>query len=335
LEEGQRVNVSESDYDTALELLSRVLINGCNRLLKRGIESNYSTTLDEYAGIKGKIIFKDSINHNSFRKGKAYCQFDKYDSNTLPNQLLKSTIRLLIGVKTVDKKIVEELWKCYWKFQHVDDIVLRGNLFSMVRIHKNNSAYDFLLRICRLIFDNTVFDENSGEYHFKEFLGNDKAMASLFEAFVRNFYGREQDQLKVRREDITWDAVPLGESSDSYLPKMQTDITLESFDRKIIIETKYYAKALNTRYDAEKFNSGNLYQIYSYLRNIETSANHPKNNEAEGILLYPTAGYNLNEKFKLGSHNLSIRTIDLSKSWMEIHNELLNVVEVSTKSKSM
>jgi 5-methylcytosine-specific restriction enzyme subunit McrC len=153
-------------------------------------------------------------------------------------------------------------------------------------------------------------------------------MASLFEAFIRNFYAKEQSQFRVRREDISWDAIPLGGTNENYLPKMQTDVTLESVARKIIIETKYYANALNSRYEAEKFNSGNLYQIYSYLRNIETKLNHPKNREVEGILLYPSTGYTLNEKFKVGSHDLCIRTIDLTKTWREIHIELLNVIKM-------
>lgn len=328
LDEGKRVQVNDSDYNSALELFSRVLINGCNQLFKRGIERNYSTSIEEYAGIKGKIIFKDSINNNSFRQGKAYCQFDKYDANTLPNQLLKGTIKLLTGVKYIDKKIKEELWKSYWKFQNVDDINLQENLFSLVRIHRNNSKYDFLLKICRLIYDNTVIDQKSGKHQFNEFIGNDKAMASLFEAFIRNFYAKEQTQFRVRREDISWDAIPLGGTNENYLPKMQTDVTLESADRKIIVETKYYSSALNSRYEAEKFNSGNLYQIYSYLRNIETKLNHPKNREVDGILLYPSTGYSLNEKYKIGSHELCIRTIDLAKTWREIHNELLNVIKM-------
>jgi len=45
---------------------------------------------------------------------------------------------------------------------------------------------------------------------------------------------------------------------------MQTDITLEAIDHKLIIDTKYYGKTLSIYYDTEKFHSNNLYQIYSY-----------------------------------------------------------------------
>lgn len=327
LAEGQRLNVSASDYRDSIELFSRVLINGCKHLFKRGLESNYSEIIEEYTGIKGKIIFKDSLNADSFRKGRAFCQFDQYDSNTVPNQILKATIRSVVRIKALDKKLKDELWLYYWKFQNIDDIDLRLNHFNSIRIHRNNATYDFLLKICLIIFENTVIDEKTGDYHFKEFFGNDKAMASLFESFIRNFYSKEQSEFKVRREDISWDAIPVGGTNESYLPKMQTDVTLESKHRKLIIETKYYSNALNSRFETEKFNSGNLYQIYSYLRNIETKQDHDKNPICEGILLYPSVNYSLNEKFVIGTHQVSIKTIDLAQDWRKIHNDLLFIID--------
>lgn len=328
LDEGKKVNVSQSDYANSIELYARVLINGCKHLFKRGLERNYNDISREYIGIKGKIDFNASINKNLFEQGRAICQFDEFEANILQNQLLKATLKRLTKIKSIDKKVNHEIWLYYSKFTLVEDIDIQLSLFSKVRIHRNNSFYDFLLKISQLIIENTVLDEANGNYQFKEFIGSDKAMASLFEAFVRNFYKRSQTVFTVKREDIKWEAIPIEDSLQSYLPKMQTDITLESIERKVILETKYSANALNSRFETEKFKSGNLYQLYSYLRNVETKPNHPKNIECEGILLYPTVGIQLNEKYILGTHKLSVRTIDLSKSWQEIKNELFAIIEI-------
>jgi 5-methylcytosine-specific restriction enzyme subunit McrC len=225
----------------------------------------------------------------------------------------------------VDKDLKKQIWNCYWKFFDTSDINIDLSLFSKVRIHRNNSFYDLLLKICKLIIENTVLDEKTGNYHFKEFIGSEKAMAKLFETFVRNFYKKEQSQFSVRSEDIEWDAKPVGGSSEHYLPKMQTDVTLESKGRKIIIDTKYYLNALKSRFDNEKFRSENLYQLYSYLRNIEAKPGHPLNPTCEGILLYPTVNYTLNEEFEIGSHRLHIRTVDLNRNWQNIKKELLSI----------
>jgi len=170
-------------------------------------------------------------------------------------------------------------------------------------------------------------DEKSGVYRFREFVGSEKAMANLFESFVRNFFKREQDKYHVCREDIYWDAVPINNSDIFYLPKMETDISLESDVRKIIIETKYYVNALTSRFESEKFISANLYQLYSYLRNIEKKPNHKLNPTCEGILLYPTVKYELSDSFIFGSHQIKIRTVDLNKNWNVISRDLLSLIE--------
>jgi 5-methylcytosine-specific restriction enzyme subunit McrC len=326
LDEGQKVNVSASEYDESINLFSRVLVNGCRHLFKRGLDRTYKERTHEYVGIKGRIDFKESLNKNLFKQGRSICRFDQFEADILPNQLLKATLLRLTKVSKLDNDLKQEVWDCYWRLHEVSDIILQLALFSRVRIHRNNSFYDFLIRVCRLVVENTVLDEKDGTYQFKEFIGSDKAMASLFETFVRNFYKKEQEIFSVRREDINWDAKPLESSSYSYLPKMQTDITLESNNRKIIIETKYYVNALTSRFEAEKFNTGNLYQLYAYLRNIEAKEDHPLNPYCEGILLYPTVNYTLDEKFKMGTHLVKVRTVDLNKKWQEIEENLLNII---------
>jgi 5-methylcytosine-specific restriction enzyme subunit McrC len=325
LDEGQKIAVSSSDYSEMIDLLTRVLVNGCTYLFKRGLDRNYIGDHYEYVGIKGKIDFKETLNKNLFKQGRSICRFDQFENNILQNQILKATLSRITKIDSLDHSLKGELWNCYWRFAGIDNIEVQSFQFHKVRIHRNNAFYDLLLKICKLIFENTVLDERSGKYQFKEFTGSDKQMANLFEAFIRNFYRKEQKQFRVDREDIQWDAIAIGESKASYLPKMQTDITLESKTRKIIIDTKYYANALVSRFESEKLHSSNLYQLYSYLRNIESKDDNNLNSNCEGVLLYPTVNYVLNEKYQLGNHLLQIKTIDLNAPWQNIKEELLSI----------
>ena len=112
-------------------------------------------------------------------------------------------------------------------------------------------------------------------------------MARLFETFVRNFYKIEQSEFTVKGEEIKWKCTPEGEidrqmlhikwklTSESeedlrMLPIMQTDISLCSSMRKIIIDTKFYKEAFKAKYAQEKINSNHLYQLFSYLKNQES-----------------------------------------------------------------
>lgn len=326
LEEADKLEISLADYDDALNLLSRILVSGSNHILKKGLDKSYRSVTEEYPGIKGKIDFKASLTKNLFKQGKAVCTFDEFSSNVLHNQILKSVLRRLTKVDAIDAKMKKDIWDCYYRFAGVDEIEVQLNHFSKTKIHRNNYEYDFLLKVAKLIIENSVLNEEEGKYYFKDFVRNEKAMAALFESFVKNFYAKEQSKYKVRREDIQWFAEPLLESNLELLPKMQTDITLEALNHKIIIDTKYYKETLVTNYEKERFHSNNLYQIYAYVSNIEKNSSNPNNINCEGMLLYPTVQKEVNATYQMGNHKMRIATVDLSKNWREIHSRLLEII---------
>jgi 5-methylcytosine-specific restriction enzyme subunit McrC len=84
--------VSDSDYSDSINLFSRVLLNGCNHLFKRGRDRNYIEVTEDYRGVKGKIEFHESLNKNLFKLGRSICTFDQFDFDILQNQLLKATL---------------------------------------------------------------------------------------------------------------------------------------------------------------------------------------------------------------------------------------------------
>lgn len=323
LEEANRLNISLDDYSSSLNLLTRVLVNGTKHLLKRGLDKSYVEIQDDYPGIKGKINFNSTLNKQLFWQGKANCSFDEFSDDVLHNQILKTTLSRLLSYPDLDTKLREEVRECYFRFQHVHEISLSITHFDKVKIHRNNYAYDLLLRIARMIFENSTVDEKSGEFKFLDFTRNEKAMAALFEDFVRNFYAKEQMRYKVRREDIKWQAEPIDDSDINLLPKMQTDISLESFNHKLVIDTKYYQNTMSAYYDSEKFHSGNLYQLHAYIVNLEKDMRNVNNSDCDGILLYPTTQKEIDESYRMGSHTLRIATVNLNKEWNYIHDRLL------------
>lgn len=51
------------------------------------------------------------------------------------------------------------------------------------------------------------------------------------------------------------------------LPEMKTDIMLSKGDSILIIDAKYYSHSLQTHFDVSTINSGNIYQIFTYVKN--------------------------------------------------------------------
>ena len=112
----------------------------------------------------------------------------------------------------------------------------------------------------------------------------------------------------------------------AYLPKMQTDVTLRSQDRTIIVDAKFYKSVFASFQGSEKIRSGHLYQMFSYLMNCNASNFGPR---PEGLLLYPSSSELLTLDYELCGHKIRIATVDLHVVWHEIEQRLRQLVTVS------
>lgn len=112
-----------------------------------------------------------------------------------------------------------------------------------------------------------------------------KKMNQLSESFIRNFYKIEQQKYKtVIKETIKWKFENSDNESYQHLLQMETDITLENENEKIIIDAKFYRETMTVYYDKERIKSANLFQLFSYLLNQQDT--NFKTQNATGILLF-------------------------------------------------
>jgi 5-methylcytosine-specific restriction enzyme subunit McrC len=323
LEESEIVDVNEIDSTELIDLFAKVLSNSCSRLLKQGLDRYYIEHENVIMGIKGKFNFSATIKQNVLALRKTACIYEEFDYDILHNQILKTTIGKLLRTKNLDSSLKDELHKIYLKLPPISEIVIRKSIFNQIRLHRNNYHYDFILKVCQIVNENLFIDESKGNYKFKDFIREEKAMARLFEAFVRNFYKVETD-FSVSSDSITWQFKSDNAEDLEMLPTMLTDITLQSKSQKIIIDTKYYKEAFQTRYDKQRINSSNLYQLFSYLKNQETDSELTLN--CEGILLYPSIQNDFGHSFKYENHRIRIMSINLNQDWHNIRTDLLKIV---------
>jgi len=323
LEERDVVDVNKIDSTELIDLFAKVLSNSCSRLLKQGLDRYYVEHENVIMGIKGKLNFSETIKQNVLPLSKTACIYDEFDYDILHNQILKTTIGKLLRVKKLDSSIKDELRTIYLKLPPISEIVIRKPMFSRIRFHRNNYHYDFILKVCQIVNENLFIDESKENYKFKDFTREEKAMARLFEAFVRNFYKIETN-FSVSSDSITWQFESDNTEDLEMLPAMFTDITLRGKNQKIIIDTKYYKEAFRTRYEKQKINSNNLYQLFSYLKNQETNSDITLS--CEGILLYPSIQNDFVHSFKYESHKIRIMSVNLNQDWQKIKVDLLKIV---------
>lgn len=324
LSEGEIVDVSGIDTTELADLFATVLISGTNHLLRKGLDRGYQTISDEVPAIRGRVDIAVTARRMLMKHGKAYCIYDDFNVNTLPNRILKSTLRFLAGVPSLDKELKKKLLSLYRGLWEIDDMPLTKHAFRKVQLHTNNRFYRFLLNICELIKGAWLIDEATGNYKFRDFIRDEKQMAILFEKFVYNFYRVHLPDFKVKKERIYWTASSEVDPDLKFLPTMETDISLREHDRTIIIDTKYYKKTLQNYYGVESIHSGNLYQVFAYLKNLEFRGGEDA--QAEGMLLYPVVQKKLRLKYDIHGHKISINTVDLGQDWKKIRDELLELI---------
>lgn len=330
LDEKKRINVSIDDKTELLDLFAKVLINATKMLLKRGIDKNYIDHTEELAGVKGKIQISQTLKSNLLFKQRTICAFDDFSANIISNRILVSTIYRLTRTKGLDKQLKNELVSLQRMLSEIDQIEITNSLFKQVRLNRNNRFYGFVMNVCQIIYESTFPSEEHGKYKFSDFTRDDNKMNQLFEAFIRNFYKIEQQKYKtVKKETIRWQFDNTDNESYQYLPQMETDITLENEDEKIIIDAKFYRETMTVNYDKEIIKSANLYQLFSYLLNQQDGSSKTQN--AKGILLYPTIETDYNLNFKYYNHNIQIRTVNLNSNWRKISSRLKQIVELDNE----
>lgn len=311
--EKQWVDVLSLEQKDLTEMLSELFEKSVSSLVKKGLYKEYIPHQEKLGVIRGKVNFTESIRSRTFHQAKLVCDFDEFSEDILHNQLIYATLRLLLKVGNLSANIKARLKRLAPYFANVSLISLNSTQFKLPRIHQNNHQYRFILNLCELLYHQVLIEEGNGNYQFKDFDITDQKIASLFEAFVRNFYKKECPNYKVYREVIYWEA-----DYQDFLPRMETDISIKAGNRKIIIDTKFYKEALTLYHGNQKIKTQNLYQLYAYLNNDPDRHHY----QMEGILLYPEVDKPIDIDYNIQGNIIKIKTINLNQKWQGIEDRL-------------
>lgn len=254
------------------------------------------------------------------REPRLHCEFDELSADTVPNQILKATLLRLAKVHGIHTSNARALGTLAKGFGEVSNLRVTKQHFHQVQLYRHNAYYGFLLNICELIHEATLPDGGDGRYRFSDILRDERKMALVFQAFVKNFMRIEQSKYEVRPLQLEWDAEG-DENHTKLLPKMTTDIHLVGADERIIIDTKYYKDALQENYGKQSLHSENLYQLFAYLKNAEKRG--PEYSAAKGVLLYPAVGETPPFEAMIQGHEIRVLTINLDQPWQHIRADLL------------
>lgn len=325
MEEGRVIDVGGVERPEPLDLFAKVLVDGTHHLLRLGIERSYQPIMEELSALRGRISLHESMPLIAARIPRLVCEFEELNHDTPANRILKATMTRLANTTGVDAALAHQLRLLRKRFKEVSDLQLNREQFRQVKIHRNNGFYRFLLKICELVLDNTLPDGSGGRYRFVDILRDERRMALVFQAFVRNFFRIEQREFTVKSLSLRWDVENGTEASFHLLPRMATDIHLIGPKRRLIIDTKYSPKLFQVYHDKRSFRSEHLFQLFTYVKNAEALGQAYRN--VEGMLLYPAVGGAIDERFEVQGHLMRVATVNLDQDWPRIRADLLQLLE--------
>ena len=315
-EQGYR-NVAIEDFDNTAELCAAILARGISTQIKRGLGKEYIPRTEALSSLRGKIDITESIKTQALQRNLLVCSYDEFSVNSHMNRIIKSTVLLLLRAD-ITKVRKKKLRKLLVFFDDVDAIDLHSVNWNM-QYNRNNQNYRILISICYLVFKGLLQTQSDGTTKLMDFL-DEQRMHRLYEKFILEYYRREYPQISANASQIPW---KLDDGMSAMLPVMQSDIMLTHGEKTLIIDAKYYSHTTQIQYDKHTLHSGNLYQIFTYVKNKEAElADRP--HEVSGMLLYAKTDeevYPENE-YRMSGNRIEVRTLNLDRDFSKIKAQL-------------
>ena len=320
LNEDNYNRIQTEEFENTADLFSEILAIGVAKQIKQGLVKDYIDVSETTSSIRGKIEITESINSQSFLKKQLTCTYDEFSVNCSLNQILKSSMNLLLK-SDISRKNKKKLKKLLMYFSEVDLIDLKSINWK-IRFDRNNQNYRMLIGICYLTVKGLLQTTRKGDVKLMEFL-DDQRMNRLYEKFILNYYKKEHPQISASASQIKWQ---LDDDEDWLLPRMQSDIMLEYDNKVLIIDAKYYKNTLQSYYDVNTLHSGNLYQVFTYVKNKQVEN---LDNEVSGMLLYARTDEEVlpNNEYMMSGNRIAVMTLDLNQDFNQIKNQLDTIAE--------
>ena len=316
-------NMAVEKFAHVHDLFAAILAKGIAYQLKQGLYREYRFRKDNIATVRGRIDLTSSMKNRISRRQLLTCEYDELSENNLLNQILKTTVMILLRHGEVKLEYKDELKKVMLFFVNVDLTDLRTVNWSSIRFYRYNKNYQMLIGLCQLLAEGMLMTTDTGENRLASFI-DEQRMNRLFEKFVLQYYIQECPQITAAASQIPW---ALDDGVNALLPTMHSDIMLARDHIVLIIDTKYYSYVTQQRFDRHSVHSHNLYQIFTYVKNKDALfGNQP--HRVSGMLLYAATDEAIQPacSYQMSGNQISVRTLDLNCSFAEIEHQLKMII---------
>lgn len=317
-------DVAVESFDEMYDLLAVILAKGIGIQLKQGLYREYINRQEELSVMRGKINIPGTIKNRLAHERVLACDFDELSENNLFNQIIKTTVTLLLRNAKVKSEYKDDLKKKMLFFSNVDTLEPTSIRWSSIRFQRNNQTYRMLISICQIIIEGMLITTDAGDYRLASFV-DEQRMCRLYEKFILEYYSRHYPELTVSASQIPWS---VDDGIRTMLPVMQSDIHLQMGNIVLIIDAKYYSSTTQTQYDKHTLHSNNMYQIFTYVKNRDYDFGD-EDHKVSGMLLYAKTEEEIqpDNVYQMHGNQITVRTLDLNLPFAKIAEQLNTIVE--------
>lgn len=312
-------DIAKEDFERIQDLFAEILYRGVSAQLKQGLYREYIGKQESLPILRGKLNINGTIRERLNRRQTICCEFDELSEDNTYNRILLTTICILINGNNLCRKRRNSLKSLLPFFCNVQSIDPNAIHWSTLTFQRSNRSYRMLMNICNFILEGMLLTTDAGTYRMATF--SDEHMNRLFERFVLEYFRVHHNEIRANAEKIDWDIDHTQETTcTDFLPSMQTDIVLRKDGRTLIIDTKYYGKILRSVHEKESISSGNMYQIFSYVKNMDTE----NTGHVSGMLLYAKTNEDVTKPIDayFGKNRIIVNTLDLNQEFGKIREHL-------------
>ena len=154
-----------------LEVFAIMFLDEVERLIKRGIKSDYVVREENRTFLKGKLLFGENLKHNFAHKERFFSASDEFIADIAPNRLLVSTI-LFLSAQGFSPRTSGRISQARFIFADIRPSKSIDKDFALCPSSRHYKDYELLLAWCEIFLRRKSF---------MPYQGVDKAFALLFD----------------------------------------------------------------------------------------------------------------------------------------------------------
>ena len=154
-----------------LEVFAIMFLDEVERLIKRGIKSDYVVREENRTFLKGKLLFGENLKRNFAHKERFFTASDEFIADIAPNRLIVSTI-LFLSAQGFSPRTSGRISQARFIFADIRPSKSIDKDFALCPSSRHYKDYELLLAWCEIFLRRKSF---------MPYQGGDKAFALLFD----------------------------------------------------------------------------------------------------------------------------------------------------------